>query len=615
MTKILGSYPNLRFCRIKRGTKKPFELDWTNKPYTWEMISKFLPDENYGVLCGYGDLAVIDSDKKDLQDWIDKNLPETFKIKTGGGGTHNYYFIPELKNKIILESKLTGDVSIHWGEVQSYGTQVVGAGSIHPNGNLYAPINELPIATISLEELYSAIKPFMHEVKETEEAKATERKTYGSKIDDLSVVDIWGTAGMKKQGEEYYGAHPVHGSDGGMNFWINPSKNLWHCFRCNSGGGALSAIAVKEGIISCSDAQRGQLRGDKALEAIRKAKEKYRLQDDYNVDLETGLAIPKVPEPEFTLIWDKDLKNYKENDKEWIIDKLIPSCGVGVWTGKRATYKTFAALEAIYAIASGTPFVGTYPTKKCKVLYLDKENGVSIIKNRVEMIKKGRGLIDDCDIGFICFSTLKLDKPADIKKLEDLIIKERPQVLFVDTYRRAIGFDENDAGEVSKLFVDTLRPIVEKYKMTIVLIHHDKKSTKESSGDEMDEIRGSSDLANYADFILKNKRKDNKLILEQIKNRNAPEIAPISLSFETDEKTYFRFKHEGEFVSQGKDEKCAEAIIQWIIKDSIKSFKSGEAREIAFQIGIKKSNFFYAIQMLEDRGIIRSVGKGVYDVC
>lgn len=324
--------------------------------------------------------------------------------------------------------------------------------------------------------------------------------------------------------------------------------------------------------------------------------------------------IKPKPKEEFTLVWDKDLESYEEEDRDWLIDKLIPTCSVGVWTGKRATYKTFTALEAVYAISSGTLFAGRYPTKQGTVLYLDKENGIPIIKKRARMIKKGRQEDTPYDLGFICFSTLKIDKSSDLKKIEELIVKHKPIALFIDTYRRAIGFDENDAGEVSKLFVDTLRPLVEKYKLSIVLIHHDKKSGQGEGHDEMDMLRGSSDLANYADFILKNKIKGGGLVLEQIKNRNAPEVKPISLTFQTDNETYFKFGCGGDYVPQSRDEKCAEAILLWITKNELKEFKTKEVQDMVFGLGVKRSSFFYAMKMLEDRGIIRKKQYGVYEV-
>lgn len=321
-------------------------------------------------------------------------------------------------------------------------------------------------------------------------------------------------------------------------------------------------------------------------------------------------------EENFTLIWDKDLKNFVETEREWIIDKLIPANSIGIWTGKRATFKTFTCLEAIYSIASGKPFLNRYITKPCKILYLDKENGVSIMKQRTDMIRKGQEITEDVDVAFICFSTLKLDKKTDIKVIEGLIEEHKPNILFIDTYRRAISFDENDAGEVSKLFVDTLRPMVEKYHITIVLIHHDKKTNGQEGGDEMEQLRGSSDLANYSDFILKNKRKgqEQKIILEQIKNRNAPEINPIAISFETDNETYFKFNCEGDYVPQSKDERCAEILILWINKQQIQRFKTKDAQDIAFSYGVKKSNFFYAMKLLEERGIIKTIGKGTWEV-
>ncbi len=77
---------------------------------------------------------------------------------------------------------------------------------------------------------------------------------------------------MKKiGGGEYQGSHPVHGSRGGQNFCVNPEKNVWYCFRCNSGGGPLSYLAVEAGIISCREAQPGVLKGETLTRALDQA--------------------------------------------------------------------------------------------------------------------------------------------------------------------------------------------------------------------------------------------------------------------------------------------------------------------------------------------------------
>jgi RecA-family ATPase len=616
---------NIKFCKIKKGTKKPFEKNWTNKPYSYEEMEEWLNknDENYGVLCGYGDLAIIDSDNPSFQVAIENMLPKTYRIKTGSGGTHNYFFIPELKQKIICN--LDDEQQTHLGEVQSWGTQCVAPNSIHPSGNKYEEINQNDITTISCEILLEVLKPFMEkEMKETEENAFYEIKQ-NSDVDNISVSDVWGITGLKKQGTEYYGHHPIHDSTGGMNFWINPLKNTWHCFRCNSGGGVLSAIAVKHGLIDCSEARKGNLRGEKALQSIKIAEEKYGLKDikyDKKFKNEQGLYV-KVPtnvvevKEKIKIIWEKDLKNYEEENKGWIIDKLIPTKSVCILTGKRGTMKTFISLLMSYSISNGEDFLN-FQTEKGKVIYLDKENGIGIMKQRTSMMKNGLKTKDDFNIGFICYSQLKVDNLKSIELIEEMIKEEKPSLIIIDTYRRSVSFDENDAGEVSKLFVDILRPLIEKYNFSILLIHHNRKGTtnhkEDSEIDEMDELRGSSDLSNYADAILKLERKGNKsLLLKQLKNRNALEEKPIKIDFEFSE-NLVKFWNGGEFIPQSNAERCAEMLILWLTTEKIKHFKTKEAKDMAFKKGVKETNFKISMENLQERGLIERTTKGEYDV-
>ncbi len=318
---------------------------------------------------------------------------------------------------------------------------------------------------------------------------------------------------------------------------------------------------------------------------------------------------PEVERPDFQLLWEHELDDYEEHN-EWLVDRIIPAKSVGIWTGKRSTYKTFLLLDTIFCVAAGIPFLNK-PSVKGKVIYLDKENGVHTMRTRKNMVKKGLELEGNYDVGFICFSTIKIDKFSDMKKIEGLIEEHKPKLLIVDTYRRGISFDENDAGAVSALFVDTLRPLVEKYDLSIILIHHDRKGNGKS--DEMDEIRGSSDLANYADFILKNERRGNSIIIKQLKNRNAPEIDPIQVKIETDETSYIKFVPQ-EMKVLSKDEQCAEIITMWIVKKGLNDFSTGEAKEAAFLEGVKKQNFYNGLKVMVDRGILNKNEKGRYEV-
>ena len=63
------------------------------------------------------------------------------------------------------------------------------------------------------------------------------------------------------------------GPEGGQNFSINPSKGVWCCYRCSSGGGWQELLAVKEGIITCAQAGKGCLTKKQRREVFQRAEE------------------------------------------------------------------------------------------------------------------------------------------------------------------------------------------------------------------------------------------------------------------------------------------------------------------------------------------------------
>jgi len=241
--------PNLRFSKVEFRSKRPFEKNWVRKPYTYEQIQEHIRGgTNYGVLCGYGGLAVPDADRPELEEAMASFLPQTFTVRTGGGGTHFYYFCPEVHRRIVLEKD-----GVHYGEVQSFGQQVVGPGSIHPNGSRYTIENDLPIQPVSLDQLITALKPFLKESR-TKTTLPLPRNTIYSEISAIPIATVIDVSRFKRASNgELYGPNPWHGSTTKMNFWINEQKNVAYCFRHNCGISVIKAIALNEGFVTECD--------------------------------------------------------------------------------------------------------------------------------------------------------------------------------------------------------------------------------------------------------------------------------------------------------------------------------------------------------------------------
>lgn len=294
--------PERRFVLLGssgEGLKKPFEDAWQETANYQHDDPKLLAHRgNYGVCGGYGDLHIVDCD--DQARWQELEIlpliPTTLTIESRPGHRQFYVICKEhfqsggLFDPEKTELNEAGKPEyIHIGDLKAgskdgiCGGQAVGPGCRHPSGSIYTVVVDAPIAEVSREHLQSIISRFKTSKKvntnyQRLEENATKAKQlkYAEKdpLDSLRVQDIMPPMGnVSRSGDELRGDHPVHGSTNGGNYVINTSKNLWHCKRCESGGGAALAIAVKHGIISCSDASAGMLRGDLFKAVMKVARE------------------------------------------------------------------------------------------------------------------------------------------------------------------------------------------------------------------------------------------------------------------------------------------------------------------------------------------------------
>lgn len=296
--------PERRFVLLGshgEALKRAFENNWQETAnYQHDNPKLAAHRGNFGVCGGYGDLHILDCD--DLARWNELEIipliPTTFTIESRPGHRQFYVtckdhfqsgglFDPE-KTQTNYQGK---PEYVHIGDLKAgskdgiCGGYVVGPGCKHPSGSIYTVVVDAPIAEASREHLQSIISMFKtgkkvngNYQKAEDQGKNDKKRRYEEKdpFYALQVVDIMPPAGeTNRNGDELRGDHPVHGSTNGGNYVINTAKNLWHCKRCESGGGVALAIAVREGLIPCSDAGRGELRGDLFKQVLKIAKEKY----------------------------------------------------------------------------------------------------------------------------------------------------------------------------------------------------------------------------------------------------------------------------------------------------------------------------------------------------
>ncbi len=102
MIQIPRQLKDWRFILLGYHSKEPIEKDWQNTSnYAYDdskLLAHLAEGKNYGVLLGRYNKAnhiVIDADSPELEKLVREKLPATFSVRTGSGGLHFYYVIPD----------------------------------------------------------------------------------------------------------------------------------------------------------------------------------------------------------------------------------------------------------------------------------------------------------------------------------------------------------------------------------------------------------------------------------------------------------------------------------------------------------------------------------------
>jgi len=194
---------------------------------------------NYGVLGGgTKNLIIIDFDNQKVQDELIDKFPKTYTVKTGRGLLHLYYFSDKAKSFKIFNGEMDT-----LADIQGEGKQVVGAGSIHPNGNKYEIAANLPINYIDYAEIQARLKPYdSRQKKEKKEFKKPEVKLTENFLDQLissiKIEDVLNSIGINtsKNPTEC----PFHSSKGGA--CLGFQNEVAHCFHCDGSWNIFSLV-------------------------------------------------------------------------------------------------------------------------------------------------------------------------------------------------------------------------------------------------------------------------------------------------------------------------------------------------------------------------------------
>lgn len=218
-------------------------------------------------------------------------------------------------------------------------------------------------------------------------------------------------------------------------------------------------------------------------------------------------------------------------EARWLVEGLWMDQSVGVIGGAPKTLKTWVALDMAVSVATGSACLGRFAVKRQgRVLVYAAEDSTSALRERLETIAwRHCKFISDLNIGIIDTPRLLLDHHEVQTRLHVTMKREKPLLLILDPIVRMHRGDENSSRDVAAL-LGYLRALQRHHKVSIALVHHNRKSSSSSSGVE---LRGSGDFFAWGDCFLYMSRYNGVYRLA-VEHRSAPSIEPVVIDLRGD---------------------------------------------------------------------------------
>jgi hypothetical protein len=266
-------------------------------------------------------------------------------------------------------------------------------------------------------------------------------------------------------------------------------------------------------------------------------------------EIDQGLTIPFEERTEFTL---GDLSSAEIPPERLLMGRgIMPEKGYMVISSSEKKGKTLFGLNLSMSLISKNYFLDIPVIKKCKVFYIYSESNPYHLKDTTNKIIKGladNGInISNKDKENFHFYDAKkanlvfTPKNKEIAKLKKSIDLFNPDIIIIDPIGRIIDYTLNKAENIV-MMINLMSSIKDCFW---VLIHHSRKRANEEiekNTDPISRIRGSSNLANFAESIIciepaGAKMPDNfKKIFFSI--RRSYEALPLQVKWNIDNLTY-----------------------------------------------------------------------------
>ena len=212
-----------------------------------------------------------------------------------------------------------------------------------------------------------------------------------------------------------------------------------------------------------------------------------------------------------------------------IVEGILQPRSLSIWYGSPGSLKSNLLLDLCFSVAMGRPWLPDLPgagprrgfaVKPSPALWIDSDNGVEVLTERLAAFARGYQAPEDTPIYWLTFPNPPIAAAKGLPGLTDYALSVRAGVIVIDNLLRVAGVRDENSSEIDAAML-SLRKLAEVSGAAVCLIHHKRK---DSLGREGDSLRGHSSIEGGVDSALLIKREDGSsaVIVKPTKSRRKP---------------------------------------------------------------------------------------------
>jgi hypothetical protein len=228
----------------------------------------------------------------------------------------------------------------------------------------------------------------------------------------------------------------------------------------------------------------------------------------------------------FTGITAQELSEKSFPPLQWLVEGILPE-GTYLLSARPKVGKSWLALDFAVSVANGEPVLGR-KTCQGKAIYLALEDNQRRLQDRLKILRPDGSYATP---NLILHTEWLAFNEGGLEELEELIKKEKPKLVVIDTLAKVRPPSSNQAYQSDYKALAPLTSLANRYQCCILIVTHNRKG--KSDGDALEQVSGTLGLTGAVDgaLIIDGNRSDKQYKLSLI-GRDIPNDDELAIALE-----------------------------------------------------------------------------------